>query len=192
MSVPERNLGRTAGIGAVAGAAAYALGYLVVYVTQRGSVDERLREFNFVIELLGGDPIPTWQAVGWLFYNAHTVDVVFPGFGRTRRENLIASADEGTLTLLYLLPPALLLGAGLATAALSRVDSPSSGGVAGALVALGYLPLAVAGTFVFAYAMGDGSIAPETMPGVVLAGAVYPVAFGGIGGAIGGELTGHR
>lgn len=191
MSVPERNVGRMAGIGGAAGIAAYVLGYLLTYVTQRGSVDEELRRFNVAAELFGGDPIPSWQAVGWLFYNAHTVDTEIPGLGLggDLTVNFVASADEWALTLLYLVPPVLLLGAGFLTAALSRVDSSSAGGVAGAFVVVGYLPLAVAGTVVFAYALGDGSIAPDTITAVVLAGVVYPIAFGGIGGAIAGEIT---
>ncbi|WP_458185794.1 hypothetical protein [Haladaptatus sp. NG-WS-4] len=49
--------GRKAGIGAAVGVTAYLLGYLLVYVTQRGSVEEQLRGFNFVTELFGGEPI---------------------------------------------------------------------------------------------------------------------------------------
>jgi hypothetical protein len=54
--------------GAIAGVGAYLLGYLVTYLLHAGSVAERLRGFNFVVDLFGGDPIAVWQGVGWLFY----------------------------------------------------------------------------------------------------------------------------
>ncbi|WP_255170618.1 hypothetical protein [Natrononativus amylolyticus] len=174
----------TAGAGALGGAAAYALGYLLTYLTQRGSVDERLEAFNFVAALFGGEPIPSWQAVGWLFYNAHFVDTELPALAGTRTQNFVASADGGSLALLYLLPPLALLGAGFAVATASSARTLEDGGLRGALVVLGYLPLAVLGVVAFGYAIGEGTVAPDAITAVGVAGVVYPVAFGGIGGAI--------
>jgi len=188
MATTERIDRRTIGIGAALGAAAYVLGYLVTYVTQRGSVEERLGGFNFVAELLGGDPIPAWKGVGWLFYNAHFVDTAIPGFGGTRTQNFVANADGGSLALLFLLPPLVLLGAGVASAALSRAASAADGATVGALAVVGYLPLAIVGVLAFGYAVGDGTIAPDAITAVLLAGAVYPAVLGGLGGAIGAAV----
>lgn len=188
MALTDRIDGRTALTGAASGAGAYVLGYLLVYLTQRGSVEERLSAFNVVTDLLGGDPIPPWQAVGWLYYNAHFVATRLPGIGGPTTRNFIANADDGALTLLYLVPPLLLLGAGYAVATLSDADAPDVGGVAGALAVAGYLPLAVLGIVLFSYGTGDGSIAPDAITAVLLAGVVYPVVFGALGGALGGRL----
>ncbi|WP_094192409.1 transporter [Haloparvum sedimenti] len=168
--------------GAVAGAAASLLGYLITYVWQSGSVEERLQGFNFLADLFGGDPIPVWKAVGWLFYNAHFVRTRFEGgLGGPRSENFIAAAEGGSLALLYLVPVVLLIAAGVALVVLQGASEPADGALAGASVALGYLPLAVVGAFLFSY---DGSIAPDTVTAVLLAGVVYPLALGTVGGGV--------
>jgi len=189
MASTDRLDRRTIGLGGALGAAAYVLGYLVTYVTQRGSVEERLKGFNFVTELFGGDPIPAWKGVGWLFYNAHFVDTSVPGFGGTRTQNFVANADGGSLALLFLVPPLVLLGAGVAAAALSRAASAADGATVGALAVVGYLPLAIVGVVAFGYAVGDGTIAPDAITAVLLAGAVYPTVLGGLGGAIGAVVS---
>jgi hypothetical protein len=188
MGLTDRVDARTAGMGAGGGAGAYLLGYLLVYLTQRGSVEDRLSAFNVVTDLLGGDPIPIWKGVGWLFYNAHFVATRVPGIGGSTTRNFIANADDGALTLLYLLPPLFLAGGGYAVVALSATDLSVPGWTAGALVIVGYLPLAVLGVLLFGYPTGDGAIAPDAITAVLLAGAVYPAAFGAIGGAIAGRL----
>lgn len=177
--------------GAGAGVGAYLLGYLVHYVALSGSVEERLSGFNFVASVFGGDPINTWQAVGWLFYNAHFVRTrVEGGIGGPQSENFIAASDEAASVLLYLIPIALLLAAGFLLARYAGGDEsaggdvaePADGATAGAAVVLGYFPLAVIGAFLFSY---EGSIAPDIVTAVLLAGIVYPLVFGAIGGAVG-------
>lgn len=172
--------------GAVAGVGAYVLGYLVTYVWQSGAVRDRLRGINALVEFFGGDPIPAWTGVGWYFYNAHFVDVLIPSFGGTRTENFIASADDGSLTMLYVVPPLILLLAGFAVAAYSNAGDPTDGAVAGLAVVPAYALLALVGTFLFTYGSGDGgSVRPDYVTGVLLAGLTYPIVFGAAGGAIG-------
>ncbi|MUW13726.1 transporter [Halorubrum sp. CBA1125] len=174
---------RAAASGAVAGIAAYLLGYLVTYATQRGQVEEQLRAFNALTELFGGDPLPAWQAVGWLFYNAHAVATEIPApLGGTRVVNFIAETDGGSLSLLYAVPPVLLLVAGLVVARVAGAREPAAGAASGALVVVGYLPLAAIGTFLFRYSVGEGAVAPVLVT-ALLAGIVYPVVAGAIGGA---------
>ena len=178
------------GGGAVAGAAAYVFGYLSTYVTQQNQVDEQLAGFNFLADLFGSDPIPAWQAVGWLFYNAHFVDTEIPSLvGSGRSLNLIAEADGGSLALLYVVPPLVLLVAGLAAGRLAGATTPVDGAKSGVLVLAGYLPLAVIGAFLFRYSVGDGSVAPDLITAVLLAGVVYPVVFAGAGGALSGLIA---
>jgi hypothetical protein len=185
MSVPDRSSG-TSGIvgGAAAGAAAYLLGYLFTYVTQAGAIEDQLAGFNLFADLFGGDPIPTWQAVGWVFYNGHFVDTRVPSLvGGSQLTNLISQADGGSLSLLYVVPPVLLVVAGLVAGRVAGATEPVDGAKAGAFVLVGYLPLAVLGAFLFRYSVGDGAVAPDLVTAVLLAGAVYPALFGAVGGA---------
>lgn len=185
MSVPEQS-NRTRGIagGAATGAVAYVLGYLVVYVTQGDRIEESLSGINFFADLFGGDPIPTWQAAGWLFYNAHFVDTMFQ-IGGAQSRNLLTEADGGSL--LFVLPPLLLLVAGVVAGRAAGASDPTDGAQAGAFVLAGYLPLAVIGAFLFRYSGGE--IAPDIVTAVLLAGAVYPAVFGAIGGAASSLLS---
>jgi len=175
---------RTAVTGAATGIGAYLLGYLIIYVTQRGSVEERFSAFNAVTDLFGGDPIPVWQGVGWLFYNAHLVAIRVPGIGGSTTQNVIGDADGGVTTLLYLFPPVLLIGAGYAVATLSTAEVPA---IAGAFTVVGSLPRAILGIVLFSYSVGDGAIEPDAVTAVLLAGIVYPAVFGAIGGAAAGR-----
>ena len=184
------SLGRSAAFGAVGGAAAYVLGYLVTYVTQSGRVEEGLSGINFFADLFGGDTISVWRGVGWVFYNAHFVDVEVPALiGAARSVNFIAESDGG-FTYLYLVPPLLLLVSGVAIARAAGAATPVDGARSGALTVAGYLPLAVIGAFLFRYAVGDGgSVAPTLVTAVLLAGLVYPALFGAVGGAAAGATA---
>jgi hypothetical protein len=177
--------------GAVAGVGAYLLGYLATYATQAGAVRERLSALNFLANLFGGEAVAAWQAVGWYLYNAHFVATVSPAFGGgTRLSNLLASADAG-LGYLYAVPPLALAVAGATVAVLDGADDPTDGAVAALGVVLAYAALAAVGTVAFAYGVGDaGSVHPDYVTGALLAGVVYPAAFGSIGGAIGSLIGG--
>ncbi|MFO8114357.1 MAG: transporter [Halorubrum sp.] len=185
MSVSDRTSGTTGIVGgAAAGAAAYVLGYLFAYVTQASAIEDQLAGFNAFADLFGGDPIPTWQAVGWVFYNGHFVDTRVPSLvGGSQVTNLISQADGGSLSLLYVVPPVLLVVAGLVAGRVAGATEPVDGAKAGAFVLVGYLPLAVLGAFLFRYSVGDGTVAPDLVTAVLLAGAVYPAVFGAVGGA---------
>jgi hypothetical protein len=185
MSVPDRasDTSRIVG-GAAAGAVAYLLGYLFAYVTQQSAVENQLAGFNLFADLFGGDPIPTWKAIGWVFYNGHFVDTQVPSLvGGSQLTNLISQADDGSLTLLFVVPPVLLTVAGLAVSRVAGATEPVDGAKAGAFVLAGYLPLAVLGAFLFRYSVGDGTVAPDLVTAALLAGAVYPAVFGAVGGA---------
>ncbi len=178
------SLGKTLGVGAAAGALSYVVGYLVTYLWQASSVQERLESYNAIVEFLGGDPIPAWQAVGWLFYNAHGVAFTYPALGEGQASrNLIA--DGSAAMLLYLVPAVVLVLAGFVLARYANADDASTGAKRGAAVAAGYVVLAVVGLFVFEYTAGGSAIHPEYVPGVLLAGVVYPAVFGAVGGVLG-------
>ncbi|ELZ42920.1 transporter permease [Halorubrum saccharovorum DSM 1137] len=174
--------------GAAGGAVAYVLGYLVVYVTQGDRIEEGLSGINFFADLFGGDPISTWQAAGWMFYNAHFVDVNAPSLiGGAQSANLLSQGEAGSF--LFLVPPLLLVVAGVVAGRTAGVTEAVDGAQAGAFVLAGYLPLAVIGAFLFRYSVGDGTVAPDLVTAVLLAGAVYPAVFGAIGGAASSLLS---
>lgn len=173
--------------GAVAGIVAFVFGYVIMYAWRASAVTDSLRGLNFVVQLLGIEAIPTWKGVAWLFYGAHGVTTRFPlPAGGPELVNLIEQSGDGTLALAYVLVPVILLLVGAVTARLAGARSAVEGGAAGATIAVGYVVLATVGTVVTAHAIGDAgsSIAPDPVTGVLLAGAVYPLVFGAIGGTL--------
>jgi len=174
--------------GAMAGVTAWLAGYLVAYVWKAAEVSEALGGIGFVSRLLGGESVPVWKGVSWLFLNAHFVDVRFPNVaGGTRMVNLVTGGD-GPLALVAV--PALALAAAGALVAYDRRGSLLDRATAGATVAAGYLPLSVAVALLATHAIGDtgAAIAPDPVTAVLLAGLVYPLAFGALGGAASGLL----
>jgi hypothetical protein len=170
--------------GAAAGAVAYVVGYLVTYLWQSGSVEESLQGYNAIVEFLGGDPIPAWQAIGWLYYNAHNVAFTTPALGSGRTaQNLVA--DGNASMLLYLVPVVVLLLAGFVVARNVNATETEDGVRAGVTVAAGYVLLAVVGLVAFRYSVGDSTVHVDYAPGVLLAGIVYPAVFGALGGVLG-------
>ncbi|MCU4742009.1 hypothetical protein [Natronoglomus mannanivorans] len=170
--------------GAIAGAVAWVLGYLVTYlvVIDRVQGDWQAELLQFVT-----DDASDWKIVGWLFYNAHNVEIRMPnvtfGIFTVENQNFVA-ADDGSLWLLYLVPPVLLLLAGALVAATSEASlrNSSDAAIAGATVAVSYLVLAVGSLFLFGVTVGEDTIRPDTIPAVLLAGVVYPVVLGATGG----------
>lgn len=175
------------GRGAVAGLCAFIASYGITYGWRAPAVADSLRGVNVLATLLGVDAIPTWKGVAWVFYGAHGVAtrVPTPG-GGTELVNVIEQSGDGTVALLYVLVPVVLVLAGAVTARLSGTRSPAAGATAGATVVVGYVVPAVGGIVIAAHAIGDtgASIAPDPVAGVLLAGLLYPVACGALGGAM--------
>lgn len=185
----ETSLATGAAAGAVAGGAAYLLGYLITYVTQGDRIEAGLAGINFFADLFGGDPVSVWRGAGWVFYNAHFVDLSVPSLiGGAQSVNIVSQAEGGLLGVLFVVPPVLLAIAGAAAGRTAGAATPAGGARSGALVAAGYLPLTVVGALLFRYPVGDGSVAPDLVTAVLLAGVVYPVAFGAVGGAVAGAV----
>lgn len=163
-------------VGAVAGLAAWAFVYLFTYLLT--AADIRSSPARKVFEFFGGD-LPTWKMVGWVFFNAHFVDTVFEGlFGGSR--NFVGG--DGFTPFLFIVPPLLLVVAGVAIGRYAGVDELETGQAAfvGATVATGYVVLSVAGAVLFSIE-GAG---PDTITAVLLAGLVYPLVFGAAGALV--------
>lgn len=168
--------------GVVVGIGAWMLGYLITYVWKAEAVSESLRGIGLLSELLGGEAVPAWKGVAWLFLNAHFVDLTVPTFaGGTRMFNVV-TAEGGPLALVVV-PALVLVAAGTLVAAGGRGDLRDRV-TAGATVALGYLPVSVAAGLATAHSIGntDATIAPDPVTAILLAGVVYPVVLGLLGG----------
>ena len=176
---------RAVGGGLAGGIAAWVVGYLVVYLLNASEIENSLG--SGVLEALTNENV-TWKLVGWLFYNAHNVTIKTPGFFGQSAQNFVAGSEEAALTALFVLPPVLLLAAGVVVAWNTAAD-PTSAARNGAAVVLGYLPLSIAGAVLFAVSVGDATAGPDLVTAVLLAGLVYPLVFGAVGGLIGGHLS---
>ena len=73
--------------------------------------------------------------------------------------------------------------------AADQAADPTSAARNGAAVMLGYLPLSVIGAVLFAVSVGDATAGPDLVTAVLLAGMVYPLVFGAVGGLVGGHLS---
>ena len=170
--------------GATAGVVAYITGLLLVGIL--GIVDPET------------DPGPggaeTVTDIGLLFYASHFVDMrtTTETSAGTESETYSLFAESATQIPALgfsLVPAVVLLVTGYVVASRFGDGSESSRSVlAGASVVIGYLPLALAGTALFEYAGGfEGyhvTIGPDLAQSIALAGLLFPLVFGAIGGYV--------
>lgn len=160
------------------GAAAYLLGYLVALTTAAETVGRSARAFE-PLASAGARFVPEWKVAAWTYADAHFVGTVYAG----RTVNLVSFAS---VEYLALVPPAVLLLVGAALSLWLDARTPRDGFVAGTTAAVGYLPVAV----LFAVLSTHATVGSGLLRTVVLAGLVYPVAFGGTGGLL--SVLGRR
>lgn len=170
---------------AATGVTAVALGYVLTWVLA-GTRAARLS----VGGALGG-AVPDWKVVVWLLFDSHLVGtrtptIAGPG-GPIGGGDLYDTVSILGVEYLYALPVVVLLAAGATVARLARVEHPRAGLAAGATVTVGYLPAVV-----LLLLLGTaGGVAPSPLRAVAVAGVLYPVALGGLGGAAVGALGGR-
>ncbi|AFZ72124.1 hypothetical protein [Natronobacterium gregoryi] len=169
--------------GAIAGIAAWLLGYASTYLTVAGDIrDSPLHQF---VEAFDGQAA-AYEMVGWVFYNTHQVETLFSDVPLIGSHAMtFVGGEDGFTTVLYAVPAGLLLVAGIAIAAYRRPATPTDGLLTGLTAVPGYLLVTIAGIFLFEVTVGGATGAPDALPGIVLAGLVYPVVFAGAGGVIG-------
>jgi hypothetical protein len=183
----DQNRGVPIVSGSLIGFGAWVLGYLLTYVVVGSAIRESA--LNRIIEAFDGDPA-TYELVGWVFYNAHFVDVVFtdvPLFGGGTTSYV--GGEDGFTVLLYLIPVGLLLAAGLALSRYEGATETNRGALVGLSVLPGYLLPSIAGVFLFEVTVGGASGAPDLVAGIFLAGIVYPGLFATVGGVFGAILA---
>lgn len=164
--------------GAVYGAVAFAFGYVATAVLFISRVDGEFGD-------IGDD---AFELFGWVFYNAHSIDVAVSGEAEIEPFNYIEMFDVGDPLHFKLVPAVILLILGFALA--TRVSEPISrerSAAVGASVAVGYVSLLVVGTFVFELEDGGVTAGPELGLSLLIVGLLYAVVFGGIGGYLAGD-----
>jgi len=175
---------RGAAAGAGAFVAAYLLSFLLwafVELPEPSTIGEAFDQ-----AVLGAlrDSVPAWKAAGYVLFNAQFVDLTYEGTLSASTFSVVDLASGSGLGLAYVVPPLCLAAAGYLVASAPGVRGTSQSAVAGALVAIGQLALVVVGAFLFA-AESDGASLGVSLPNaVILAGIVYPVAFGAVGGVV--------
>ncbi|MGM0372530.1 MAG: hypothetical protein ACQEQJ_08525 [Halobacteriota archaeon] len=171
-------LAASAGLGVIAAALGYLLTALLLSGEARDAVMAEVSE---------------WKVLFWYFANAHMVDTEVSGsiggFGGVDTVNFLAQSNAAGADLLYLVPPLVLVGVGALLA--YRLDARDVGEAvfAGAPVALGYVLVLGIGAFVSRATMEasmigvdvSGSIGPQLLPAILLAGLVYPLVFATVG-----------
>ena len=171
---------------AAAGFLAWVVGYLFTYLLVASDV--RGSGLNRFAQTFG-DGDATYELVGWVFFNSHFVDAVIDaGFFGSGTANFVGGED-GFTTLLFAVPVLLLVAAGLAVGRYQGVTGANDGAVAGALVVPGYLVCSVVGAILFRVEAGGASGEPDLLPAVLLAGLVYPLVFGAVGGVVAAVTT---
>ena len=168
--------------GVVAGVLAFSVGYFLTrHMVQMGTVPST--------EVEAGESI----VAGWFFYNAHHVPLAesLSAFGETMTASgydlLDMDSTSEYLDFLYVIPPLILFIFGvLAAASEGKTRSISLAFVNGASIVVGYLIAVIIGLVIFAESittMGvTGTLRPDIIQSLIIAGVVYPVIFGGIGG----------
>ena len=187
---------RAAVISAGAGAAAFVASYLLTFLlwTQTALPDpenfDQAIDRAFVQSVR--DTVPSWKAAGMTLYNAHFVDLTYSTPSGSSSVNLIDAAGGGLVAFALFVPPLVLLVAGFAAVYVSDVTADLPNAVAaGALVLVGYLLFALVGALLFGHTetveffgiSGQYSLSIPLLSTVIFLGVVYPVVFGGLGGA---------
>lgn len=180
-TVQQNQLAASAGLGVIAAA----IGYLLTYLLVAGEV----RDMAF-------SNVPNWKAVAWYFFNGHFVSVEAAGsvggFGSSESFNFIAQSSTATASLVYLVPPIVLLGVGALLAHRFDAKNVSEAVYSGTPVVIGYGIVMAIGALVaeasteasFIGIDVSGSIGPQLLPAILLAGIVYPLVFATAGAVL--------
>lgn len=176
--------------GVVAGQVAWAVGLLAAAVAVAAA------DHAAVVAATLGETAPSpafSRLVGWVQFNAHTVDVVVTPAtqGGTPSPVRVSVLADGFSPLLYTVPVAALVVAGALVTVLADRRGLRPGLVAGLAVVPGYFVASVASRLAAttAWSMGPGgTAAPAAAGALVVSGLLYPVVCAGLGGALAGGV----
>lgn len=167
--------------GALVGGLAFLVGYALTVLLAR------------VTGALIGTREP-FEVAGLVFYGAHFVSGTLSLPTGVQAVDAIGEVSSTVPKVVFYLVPVVVLTAA-SYLFVSRLDeserrSPRAGARAGVSIVAGYLPLAVSGALLVSVAVPGAASFWATVwrvdlfGAVVLAGVVYPVAFGALGGSL--------
>lgn len=184
-------------VGAAVGVAAFLTGFATTFLLERDELAESSRLGDELVAVLGpnlsevAENLSEWlqpeavEAVGWLFYASHRVDleVTVTTLGRSIRWNADLQQTPLWDSELALVPPAILLAAGYLFARWHH-GRDGSALASGVRLALGYGATAYLGVSGVSYARDVGIATLTAGPDVVTAvgySSTYAVVFGTAG-----------
>lgn len=183
----SRPSNRAIGTGALAGLLSFLVGYLATWILAGA------RAANLSVSGPFGGGVPDWKAVLWVFFDAHFVGtetprVVGPGGVPWGGGDLVDTVGLLGVEYMYVVPLIVLILAGAAVT--SRVPSMTGrqATLTGMTLVAGYLPAAVLGLLLGT----ESGVAPSALRAVVLAGFLYPIACGAIGGYLWARRQGRE
>lgn len=176
--------------GTIAGAGAWIVGYLLTVLAARSTV--RADPRTEILESATGETV-TLELLAWTYFNAHFVPTEVPQTGLfsmlPREQNVVL---DGSLAeaLLLAVPPLVLVVAGVAVAVRfrGRLEGAAEYAVAGATIAVGYLLVTIVGVLLSTVVVDGGLFRPSPLEAIVIAGLLYPLVFGALGGLVAGGL----
>jgi len=176
--------------GAIYGAIAYAVSFVAVVALYFQRVRDSGADLPDIIEQLEGQEHFV-DLLGWIFYNAHTVDIAVTaeGFGGSTSTTLTLVGEPyvSDTTIFHAIPAVALFAAGYVVAMRTphRLDLVS-GAIAGASVTIGYGALAYFGTSLFSATEQGLTVEPAMPAALYVVALAYPAVAGGLGGALKG------
>lgn len=166
-------------LGALSGAGAFVAGYVLTWILAGTRVTQLTVGGPF------GSAVPDWRAILWVFYDSHFVGtgtprIIGPGGDVGGSGRLVDTVGLLGVEYLYVVPPLVLLAAGGALAWRLGASDAREGVRAGIRLVPGYFVLVVLGMMIGQ----QTGVGPSPLRAVVVAGVVYPVAFGAFGGVV--------
>jgi hypothetical protein len=133
-----------------------------------------------------------WKVVGMVYHSVHNVAYSFTVTAAGQQQTF--SFGRGFMSgdlLPWLIPMGVLFAAGFLVARRLGAAGTGRGAVVGAKTAVGYIVLVAITKFVFVWsatttqagATQSISLGPALVPALAFAGVLYPLVFGGLGGA---------
>lgn len=189
--------------GIVTGIIAWGVGYLIILIyLMENNIRTRAGPTIVVLDAAGVEHSGE-QFIGWVFFNAHFVDVQYQNwgpFGDFAISHIGEYDGPGVIlgmeysSWLHLVPIVILLLAGISRGIYTGADSLDKGVISGAFVVPGYFIATVIGLYAFQISGEEVSAGPEIIFGILIAGITYPAVLACLGGAFSGYIVGisHR
>ena len=200
-------------LGLISGMVAYAASFILTTIIAIPVAVSSITSGNFELRseataTIGGGAIVSalksslggamMNVIGWVFYNTHFVPLRASASsdvaGRSAELTVnFVTSQGGSWMILTIIPPVVLFLGGRNVVSNTDTFDQKDSVLAGAMLVVGYLPLALIGSLFFqtginGETIGTVSISPIFQQTILFAGVGYPVLFGGLGGYFGNTI----